>query len=316
MLAFATSYVGAFHKPTPHRVPVALVAPKRVATQSAGRLNRLPGGPLQVRLATSVKAAIALIDGRQVYGAYDATTDTLYVADAANPATATALTLIFDDTLAAEREPAARVVDLKPLAASDPNGTVPFYTVIAWVFGGYLAAVLIGLAVGNRSSSRRRAADRITALGAFAVAGSLLQILVLRSAFGVLHGHLPALWACGTLIVLSSGLATAGLQALAGMGGTGLVILWFVIIGNASSGGPFARPLLPGFWRTVGGLLPPGAGVDLLRGVLFFGGSRILGPIIVLLGWLLAGGALAIWHGGRIVDPQEAEIEIAAAAAI
>ena len=176
--------------------------------------------------------------------------------------------------------------------------------------------MLIGLAVGNRSSSRRRAADRITALAAFAVFGSLLEIVLLRGAFGVLGGHLLALWACGTLIVLSSGLATAGLQALAGMGGTGVVILGFVIIGNASSGGPFARPLLPGFWRTVGGLLPPGAGVDLLRGVLFFGGSRILGPIFVLLGWLAVGGALAVWHGGRVVDREEAEIEMAGAAAI
>ena len=84
MLAFATSYVGAFHKPTPHRVPVALIAPQRVAAQSARRFNRLPG-PLQVRLAASVKAAAALIDGRQVYGAYDATTDTLYLCGRRKP---------------------------------------------------------------------------------------------------------------------------------------------------------------------------------------------------------------------------------------
>jgi hypothetical protein len=28
-----------------------------------------------------------------------------------------------------------------------------------------------------------------------------------------------------------------------------------VILGNAASGGPFARPLLPGLWRTIGGVL-------------------------------------------------------------
>jgi len=38
-----------------------------------------------------------------------------------------------------------------------------------------------------------------------------------------------------------------------------------VILGNSASGGPFARPLLPGLWRTIGGVLPPGAGVDLTR---------------------------------------------------
>jgi hypothetical protein len=46
------------------------------------------------------------------------------------------------------------------------------------------------------------------------------------------------------------------------MAGTALVILLFVILGNPAAGGAFARPLLPGFWATVGGLLPPGAGVD------------------------------------------------------
>ncbi|HEV7177904.1 MAG TPA: hypothetical protein VGN29_20585, partial [Solirubrobacteraceae bacterium] len=43
------------------------------------------------------------------------------------------------------------------------------------------------------------------------------------------------------------------------------VILVFVLLGNSASGGPFARPLLPGLWRTTGGVLPPGAGVDLAR---------------------------------------------------
>jgi hypothetical protein len=316
MLAFAVSYVGAFHRPAPHRVPIALVAPAADATRTAAELNRLPGGPLRAHPVATLTSARSQIDGRQVYAAYDAETDTLYVADAANPATATAVTLTIDQVLAAQHQPAARVVDLKPLPASDPNGTVPFYSVIAWVFGGYLAAVLIGLAVGTRSSSVRRAIERIGALAAFALIGSLLEILILRTSFGVLHGHLLGLWASGMLIVLSSGLATAGLQALAGMAGTGLVILWFVIIGNASSGGPFARPLLPGFWRTVGGVLPPGAGIDLIRGVLFFGGSRILGPIVVLLCWLAGGGAIALWRGGRAVDPEEAEVELATAAAL
>src|SRR5664279_4107081 len=43
-------------------------------------------------------------------------------------------------------------------------------------------------------------------------------------------------------------------QTAAGPAGTGLVILVFVILGDSASGGPFARPLLPGLWRTIGGL--------------------------------------------------------------
>src|SRR5882757_5070115 len=45
MLAFAFSYVGAFHEPTPHHVPLAVVGPPSVVAQ----LGALPGHPLDPR---------------------------------------------------------------------------------------------------------------------------------------------------------------------------------------------------------------------------------------------------------------------------
>ena len=118
------------------------------------------------------------------------------------------------------------------------------------------------------------------------------------------------------MTVFASGAATAGLQAAIGPAGTGLVILVFVILGNSASGGPFARPLLPGPWRTIGGVLPPGASVDLARSALFFDGARIAGPILVLVGWAALGIGLALALGGRITDPVDTEAEAAAGAAV
>src|ERR1700704_6893453 len=112
MLAFAFSYVGAFHEPTPHNVPLAVVGPPSVATQ----LGQLPGDPL-------------------------------------------------------------------PLPSKDPNGTAAFYAVIAWVFGGYIGATLIGLIGTPRSRSRARGAARIGALAAFAVVGGILSVVMLRLGF-------------------------------------------------------------------------------------------------------------------------------------
>jgi hypothetical protein len=89
-----------------------------------------------------------------------------------------------------------------------------------------------------------------------------------------------------------------------------------VILGNAASGGPFARPLLPGVWRTLGGVLPPGASVDLARSALFFDGARIAGPVLVLAGWAAVGTLVALALGGRITDPVDAEAEAAAGAAV
>jgi hypothetical protein len=141
-------------------------------------------------------------------------------------------------------------------------------------------------------------------------------VLLLRVSFDVFAGHVLALCAIGALTVFASGAATAGIQAAAGPAGTGLVILLFVIVGNAASGGPFARPLLPGLWRTIGGVLPPGAGVDLARAALFFDGARIAGATLVLVAWAVLGAALVIALGGRVVSGAEAEAEAAAGAAV
>jgi hypothetical protein len=70
MLAFAFFSVGAFHDPTPHHVPVAIVGPSAVALQ----LNLLPGDRLDARHAASRHDALSQIDDRDVYGAYDSVT--------------------------------------------------------------------------------------------------------------------------------------------------------------------------------------------------------------------------------------------------
>jgi len=312
MLAFAFAYVGAFHEPTPHHVPIAVIGPPAAVVQ----LDRLPGDPLDARQTPSRSDGLSQINDRDVYGAYEVATNRLFVASAANRATAVALEETFDQIAAARRQPPARVTDVKPLPPTDPNGTAAFYAVIAWVFGGYIGATLIGLIGTPRSRSRQRAAARIGAFAGFGIVAGVLSVVMLRASFGVFSGHVVAMCAIGALTIFASGAAAGGLQAAAGPAGTGLVILVFVILGNSASGGPFARPLLPGLWRTTGGLLPPGAGVDLARSALFFDGARTSGPILVLVAWAALGTALAVAFGGRIVDPVEIEAQAAAGAAV
>jgi hypothetical protein len=312
MLAFAFSYVGAFHDPTPHNVPLAVVGPPAVAAQ----LDQLPGDPLDTRQSPSRADALAQIDDREAYGAYEAATNRLFVASAANRATAIALEATLNRVAAARGGRAVRVTDVKPLPPKDPVGTAAFYAMIAWVFGGYIASTLIGLIGAPRSRSHARGAARIGALAGFSVVAGILSVVLMRACFGVFAGHVVAMCAIAALTIFASGAATAGIQAAIGPAGTAVVILLFVILGNAASGGPFARPLLPGLWRTVGGVLPPGASVDLARATLFFDGARIAGPILVLVAWAAAGTALVIALGGRIVDMVEAESEAAAGAAV
>ena len=280
------------------------------------QLNRLPGDPLDARQASSRADALSQINNREVYGAYETATNRLFVASAANRATAVALEQTFNRIAAAQGRPAVRVTDIKPLPPTDPNGTAAFYAVVAWMFGGYIAATLIGLIGSPRSTSRRRAAARVGALAGFSIVAGVLSVVMLRVSFDTFSGHVVALCAIAALTIFASGAATAGIQAAAGPAGTGLVILVFVILGNSASGGPFARPLLPGVWRTIGGVLPPGASVDLSRSALFFGGARIAGPILVLVAWAVLGTVLALALGGRIMDPADTEAAAAAGAAV
>jgi hypothetical protein len=46
-VGFIFSYVGAFHDPRPHQVPVAVVAPPQEASALSARLNGLAGAPLR-----------------------------------------------------------------------------------------------------------------------------------------------------------------------------------------------------------------------------------------------------------------------------
>jgi hypothetical protein len=282
----------------------------------AAQLNRLPGDPLDALQAASRTDALSQIDDREAYGAYEARTNRLFVASAANRATAIVLEATFDRIAAVQRRPAVRVTDVKPLPRNDPNGTAAFYAVIAWVFGGYIAATLIGLIGTPRSTTRTRATERMGALAGFGLVAGILSVVMLRASFDVFSGHVAAMSAVAALTIFASGAATAGIQAAAGPAGTGIVILVFVILGNAASGGPFARPLLPGLWRTIGGVLPPGASVDLARSALFFDGARITGPILVLVGWTVFGSLLALALGGRVMDAVQVEAEAAAGAAV
>ena len=79
MLAFAFFYVGAFHDPTPHHVPLAVVGPAAVVAQ----LNRLPGTPLDARQASSRPDALSQINDREVYGACRAAARRLNVCSSA-----------------------------------------------------------------------------------------------------------------------------------------------------------------------------------------------------------------------------------------
>lgn len=296
-LAFIVSYVGAFHSPTPHEIPVAVVAPQQVSAKIVDRLNALDGDPVEATAAPSAATARKWVLSRRTDAAFlfDATgtKDTLLVASAGGPSVSQTATQIAQKIETAQKRQIT-VTDIRPPNPGDGRGMTSFYLVLGWVIGGYLTATIMGMAAGSRPASRQRTLIRLAALVPYAVVSGIAGAVVVGPVFDALGGHFWALSGIGALIVLASAATALALQTLLGLLGTGLVILLFVVLGNPSSGGVYPAPLLPPFWSAIGQALPPGAGTTLVRNTVYFSGHDTASALWVL-GAYAAGGAVLAW---------------------
>lgn len=306
-LAFIGSYAGALHRPRAHDIPVAVFGPDRLAeaVRSAGALT-----VVRERDEASARAAV---DERRAYGAVLAGEAVIEVVVAPAASLPIAEALRGDLATRLEQAGPVRVSVVHRLPADDARGVVGFYVAAGWVVAGYLGATLLGLALGTRPG-RLRVAWRLAGVAALGLLMGLGGAL-LAQGIGGLGGSLLGLAAVGMLTVMAVGWVTVGLQAVFGVLGTGVAMLVFVVLGNPSSGGPFAPELLPGFWRTIGGALPTGASVGAVRELAYFPAASIGGALLVLLAWAVAGGVAALVAGSRPTAPGEAEVAFAAAAA-
>lgn len=198
-LGFVLSYVGAFHAPTPHEVPVTVVAPtSQVAEQTAAALDGIvprerevpPSRPLAATPATGEAAARAALaaDATSAVLVVDptSTTDTLLVATAGGASTATAVEAVLTQAEATQGRTIS-VQDVVPAAGGDARGLSGFYLVTGWVVGGYLLAALLGVARGSRPATLRRAVIRLGAVVPYALLSGLGGALVV----GPLLGRCP-----------------------------------------------------------------------------------------------------------------------------
>lgn len=296
---FALSYTGALHHPKPHHIRVAVVGtiPRDAPIRQSAALRL-------VQKANERSARTAIAD-RDVYGAVILPSRRLLVASAASPAVAQVLEQAFGGI-------GLRVQNVRPLAAGDPRGLSIFYAVLAWTFGGYLGATIVGLTVGTSSRGVRRELARLSALALYAVAAGFLGAVVAESILHALSDHFLALAGVGMLVVFAAAALTEALQAIFGILGPAIALLVLVIIGNPATGVAFSRAMLPGFWRAVGFWLPPGAGVHAETSAVYFQGHAVLGGLAVLAvyGVVAASVALALGAWRR---PRDRGVKLAAA---
>jgi uncharacterized phage infection (PIP) family protein YhgE len=89
-------------------------------------------------------------------------------------------------------------------------------------------------------------------------------------------------------------LPIAAFQVIFGIPGTAIGAILFLVIGNPASGGSSAPELLPGFWRALSQILPPGAAVTSMRDAVYFHGHGSSHALIVLAVYAVLGAAVAM----------------------
>ncbi|WP_447036511.1 DUF3533 domain-containing protein [Streptomyces sp. DSM 118878] len=301
-LLFIASYVGALHDPRPKDVAFGVVAPGKAAEQTADRLRKLPGKPLDPRTVKDEAAARHKIMSRELDGALvvdpRGTTDTLLVASGAGTALSRTLTTITTEADAAQ-ERTVKTVDVAPASDQDFNGLSSFYLVVGWCVGGYLCASILAISAGSRASNLPRAVLRLGTMALYSIVGGLGGAVIIGPILGALPGSVMGLWGLGALVIFGVGAITLALQALTGIVGIGLAVLLVVIGGNPSAGGAFPLPMLPPFWKAIGPWLQPGAGTWTARSIAYFEGNAITWPLLVLAGWALVGTVVTLALSAR-----------------
>jgi hypothetical protein len=289
-LAFVWSYVGALHSPKPHHLRLAVVAPPGIAS-GFGR-----GGAFAVTKVPSREAAVASIDDRKAYGAVvvEPKRVQVLVASAAGLAVAQGLRTALPSAIRAAAGPRVpvTVTDVKPLPSADASGISSFYLALGLIVANYIGAVFFAFVFGTKPVGRRVWLRLVGGVGLTAVVLGLGEVAIVN-AIGPLRGHYVALSLVAILLGTTVGAVTVGLQSAFGVIGTAIAVQIFVVLGNPSSGGPAANPLLPGFWRVIGPYLPAGAGTDLVRNITYFSGNDIGRPLLVLAAWLAIAVAFA-----------------------
>lgn len=303
-LGFILSYVGAFHAPSPHRIPVAVVAPAQASAQVVGRLNALPGAPLHAHAVDSAARARAEIgtgssSAALVLGA--GPRDQLLVASGGGASVVTAVEQVAAQVEAAQHR-TVTTSDIVPLQSGDGRGLTGFYLVVGWIVGGYLVSALLGVSAGARPATPRRAVIRLLAVVPYAVLSGLFGALIVDQLLGALTGHMLALWWLGALVVFGAAAVTMAFQVLLGVLGIGATVLVFVVLGNPSAGGAYQPSLLPPFWRALSGALPNGAATDTVRRLAYFGGHGIGGHLLVLAVYAVGGVVAAL--GASVINDR------------
>src|SRR5919197_5158130 len=191
---FLTTYTLALGDPVPRRIDAALVGDAAGHARTIEAVQQVTDGSLAFRRYGSLAAAREAIDLQRVYTALDlrSARPTLYVASAAGASVARVLERI------SASDPRVRVVEIHPLAVSDPNGVDIFYLMLVATIVGFITIFQLRANAGGLPLRHWTAFVAV-----FAVVAAFVLTLVAGPVLGRLPVPVATTWGLLALHVLA-----------------------------------------------------------------------------------------------------------------
>lgn len=285
-LVFIITFIGGLHTPGPRSVPVGLVGSPAQATALGNALDhKTPGGFSVTAYPTAAAARSAVLD-RTIDAAVTPgpRVPVLLVATAVSPALARA-TIQDIRAVALSVHTVVTVQNIRPLPSNDPDGLSPVYFVIALM----TPSLLFGNVLVSRISPRLNPLLQLAVIAVYAVIAGSVATALADPAIGALTGAPWGIFGIGTLLAFAA--ATIAAAARRWTGGVGYIALALLLIpvGISSSGTTLGPNMITPWYADLGKALPAGSAMPAVQNTVYFNGSDITTPLLILSAWALAG---------------------------
>mgnify|MGYP002653700685 CR=1 FL=1 len=155
-LIMCAAYLGGFHKPSPHHVPVAVVGQAQQAGPLAAKVQDAFGDEADVRTIATPEQATDQLKHLKISAAYvpgDGKAE-LLTAGGASDTTKSVVEKMFRP-VAEKQHDALTVKDVAPLTEDDPAGQNGFFFLVALTVAAYATSIAIGAAAASRPFAQR-----------------------------------------------------------------------------------------------------------------------------------------------------------------
>ena len=299
--AYVFSFIYAQASPDAHRLPVGLTGPTAGVEQAQREIERSSGEAFEVRRYRDEQTARDAIRDRDVYGALVLSRDTpkLLTAPPAGESAEMQIETRLPRAAGVAAEGPPRIVEVRRLVGDDAQGQALNLMILPLIIFGTIIPVLL-----TNVAAALPLRTRLAAIALFAALSGVAAVLVAHGALDAVPGPFLAIAALAALLLFDVAACTLAFVGRIGPAGGGIGFVLFLVIGNVASGATVVHEMLPGFWRAVGPWLPPGAAAGAIRNVAYFDGVKLLQPLLVLIGFGVAGTLLCLTEGGRRPAPQ------------